>query len=204
MVKHHGIFERKKARLRFEWWDTSQAHTANAASQSPDAGADAEPQPEPPAASDASPHSMNRSGFRHGKPAGWNAARRRSSDQLEGVELAGQVLELAPQFLVLEDLVEGRRLELLDRLEGGGAVAHQVAQLEARLHRLEGVVGDAQVVRRARARLGDLLALLQQIAAVALGGLLGQLLAVAVGFERALLVGAVLGLQQLGGLGRAA
>ncbi len=60
-----------------------------------------------------------------------------------------------------------------------------------------GVVGDAQVVHGAAARLGDLLALLLQVAAVALGGLGRHLLRVAVGFQRALLVGAVLALQQL-------
>ena len=48
------------------------------------------------------------------------------------VELAGEVLELAPQLFVLEDLLEGRGFELLDRLERGRAVAHQVAQFEAR------------------------------------------------------------------------
>jgi hypothetical protein len=42
------------------------------------------------------------------------------------VEATRQVLELLAQLLVLEDLVEGRCLELSDRLEGGGAVAHQV------------------------------------------------------------------------------
>ena len=90
------------------------------------------------------------------------------------VELAGEVLELAAQLLVLEDLVEGRRLELLQRLEGGGRVLHEASQLEARLHRLEGVVGDPQVMRGALAGAGHLLALLQEIAPVALGSLLGE------------------------------
>ena len=69
------------------------------------------------------------------------------------VKVPREVLELAAQLLVLEDLLERRCLELLDRLERGRGVPHQVAQLEARLHRLEGVVGDAQVVGGALARL---------------------------------------------------
>src|SRR5262245_10663900 len=93
--------------------------------------------------------------------------RRRSAGRT--VQLAREVLELAAQLLVAEDLVEGGRLQLLDRLEGGRRIAHQVAQLEADLHRLEGVVGDPEVVGGALARAGHLLALLQQIAPVALG-----------------------------------
>src|SRR5262245_12949329 len=81
------------------------------------------------------------------------------------VEPAREVLELAAQLLVLEDLVEGGRLQLLDRLERGRGAAHQVTQLKAHLHRLEGVVGDPEVMRRALARVRHLLALLQQIAA---------------------------------------
>src|SRR5207253_4934175 len=85
------------------------------------------------------------------------------------VELAGEVLELAPQLLVLEDLIERGRLEALQRLEGGRRVLHQVPELEARLHRLEGVVGDPEIVRGALTRLRHLLALLQQITPLARG-----------------------------------
>ncbi len=56
------------------------------------------------------------------RPAKLRLARRR-------VQLAREVLELAPQLLVLEDLLERRRFELLDGLERRRAVAHQVAQL---------------------------------------------------------------------------
>ncbi len=64
---------------------------------------------------------------------------------------------------------------------------------------LERVVGDAQVMRRAGARLRDLLALLREIAAIAARRVLGQLLAVAISLERALLVGAIVGAQQVRG-----
>src|SRR4029078_4303488 len=92
------------------------------------------------------------------------------------VELAGEVLELAPQLLVFEDLVEGGGLELLQGLEGGSRILHQAAQLEACFHRLERVVGNPQVVGGALACSRHLLALLQEIAPIAFGSVVGEAL----------------------------
>src|SRR4029453_14116243 len=45
------------------------------------------------------------------------------------VELAGEVLDPAPDPLVFKDRLEVRRLEPLDGLEGGGRIPHQVPEL---------------------------------------------------------------------------
>jgi len=70
---------------------------------------------------------------------------------LRGVEFARQVLELAAQFIVLENLFEARRLELLDSKDEALS-RNQVAQLHARLDRFVRIVGDPHVVSRLEAR----------------------------------------------------
>src|SRR5690606_3798494 len=110
------------------------------------------------------------------------------------VELAGETLELLAQLLVAEDLLECRSFELLDGLEGRRAVPHQIAELEARLDRLIGVVGDAEIVGRTLASLRNLLALLQEVSPVAFCCLFRELLALAVSLQRPTLIGPVLSL----------
>jgi len=57
---------------------------------------------------------------------------------------------------VLRDASRCTMVSCADRLQGGGAAAHQVLELEARFDALIGSVGDAHIIRRARARPGDL------------------------------------------------
>ncbi len=96
------------------------------------------------------------------------------------IEFPGEILEFLPQLITLENLLKAWRLEFLDGLKRCRALANQVAELDAGLDRLVGIVGDLEIVRGLEASARDLFALLLQISAIGLCCLIGDLLAFAV------------------------